>query len=176
MPPPTWRKNGCQAFEIKPRPSRRREAADRPRAKAVVELQGCRSRRSWGASTKKRVDLGSLCHIEHETAPPFVDAPQQRAFPKVRCDVTDRKASPDAPDLFFGILFWSSRPEHNQKPTTDTANRHCSLIPTRRKIAVFPQGGQSTAPLARGRSCPTVLKKFAMLSFRSIKNHPNRPA
>jgi len=128
------------------------DRSDRPRAKAVVELQGCRSRRSWGASTKKRVDLGSLCHIEHETAPPFVDAPQQRAFPKIRCDVTDRKASPDAPDLFFGILFWSSRPEHNQKPTTDTANRHCSLIPTRRKIAVFPQGGQSTAPLARGRS------------------------
>ena len=127
---------------------------DRPRAKAVVELQGCRSRRSWGAATKKRVDLGSLCDIEHETAPPFVAAPQQRAFPKIRCDVTDRKASPDAPDLFFGILFWSSRPEHNQKPTTDTANRHCSLIPTRRKIAVFPQGGQFTAPLARGRSQP----------------------
>ena len=26
------------------------------------------------------------------------------------------------------------------------------------------------------KKCPTVLKKFAMLSFRSIKNHPNRPA
>ena len=127
-------------------------ARDRPRAKAVVELQGCRSRRSWGAATEKRVDLGSLCHIEHETAPPFVAAPQQRAFPKIRCGVIDRKASPDAPDLFFGILFWSSRPEHNQKPKTDTANRHCSLIPTRRKSPFFPQGGQSTAPLARGRS------------------------
>ena len=117
----------------------------------MVELQGCRSRRSWGAATKKRVDLGSLFDVEHETTPPFVAAPQQRAFPKIRCDVTDRKASPDAPD-FFLIFFWSSRPEHNQKPPTDTANRHCSLIPTRRKIAVFSQGGQSTAPLARGRS------------------------
>ena len=111
--------------------------------------------------------LGSLCHnIEHETAPPFVAAPQQRAFPKIRCDVTDRKASPDAPDLFFWILFWSSRPEHNQKPTIDTANRHCSLIPTRRKIAVFPQGGQSTAPLARGRSnSPTVRQYHKIMGY-----------
>ena len=46
----------------------------------------------------------------------------------------------------------SSRPEHNQKPPTDTTNRHCAFIPTRRKIAVLPQGAQFTAPLARGRS------------------------
>ena len=43
-------------------------------------------------------------------------------------------------------FFLSSRPEHNQKPPTDTANRHCAFIPTRRKIAVLPQGAQFTAP------------------------------
>ena len=64
---------------------------DRPRAKAVVELQGCRSRRSWGASTKKRVDLGSLFDVEHETTPPFVDAPQLRTVPKIKYDVSGRK-------------------------------------------------------------------------------------
>ena len=52
----------------------------------------------------------------------------------------------------FLEFFLTSRPEHNQKPPTDTANRHCAFIPTRRKIAVWPQGAQSTAPLARGRS------------------------
>ena len=56
------------------------------------------------------------------------------------------------PGKFFLDFFLSSRPEHNQKPPTDTANRHCAFIPTRRKIAVWPQGAQSTAPLARGRS------------------------
>ena len=34
------------------------------------------------AATKKRVGLGSLFDVEHETTPPFVAAPQQRAFPK----------------------------------------------------------------------------------------------
>ena len=53
------------------------------------------------AATKKRVDLGSLFDVGHETTPPFVAAPQQRAFPKIRCDVTYRKDSPDAPDLFL---------------------------------------------------------------------------
>ena len=46
---------------------------------------------SWGATTKKRVDLGSLCHIEHETTPPFFVAPQLRRVPKIRYDVSDRK-------------------------------------------------------------------------------------
>ena len=44
--------------------------------------------------------------------------------------------------IFLGDSFWSSRPEHNQKPPPDTANRHCALIPTRRKMAVSPQGGR----------------------------------
>ena len=57
------------------------------------------------AATKKRVDLGSLFDVEHETTPPFVAAPQQRAFPKIRCDVTDRKASPDAPEIVFLDFF-----------------------------------------------------------------------
>ena len=29
-----------------------------------------------GCSNKKRVDLGSLFDVEHETTPPFVTAPQ----------------------------------------------------------------------------------------------------
>ena len=121
----------------------------RPRAKALVELWGCRSRRSWGASTKKRVDLGSLFDIEHETTPPFVDAPQQRAFPKIRCDVTDRKASPDAPD-FFWIFFWSSRPEHNQKPPTDTANRAIARSFQHAEKSSFFRRGGSPPPLSLG--------------------------
>ena len=53
------------------------------------------------------------------------------------------------------ILFWSSRPEHTQRPPTDTAKRRFALIPTRRKWAfhVSPLGGGSIhPPLARGRS------------------------
>jgi hypothetical protein len=125
---------------------------DRPRAKAVVELQGCRSRRSWGASTKKRVDLGSLCHIEHETAPPFVDAPQLRAVPKIKYDASGRKPAQTRQKKKSGIFWGSSRPKHNHEARTDTAKHQCALIPTRRKMAIFPQGGQSTAPLARTRS------------------------
>ena len=71
---------------------------------------------------------------------------------KIRPDVPDREASPDAPPDFFLISFWSSRPEHNQRPPTDTAKRRFALIPTRRKIAVSPLGAQSTPPLAGGRS------------------------
>ena len=123
---------------------------DRPRAKAVVELQGCRSRRSWGASTKKRVDLGSLCHIEHETAPPFVDAPQQRAFPKIRCDVTDRKASPDAPDLFFWdfVLVESTRtqPEANDRHRQSPLLAHSNTPKNRR----FSAGGAVHRPFSSG--------------------------
>ena len=80
------------------------DRSDRPRAIAVVELQGCRSRRSWGASTKKRVDLGSLCHIEHETAPPFVDAPQIRTVPKIKYDVSGRKPDQTRQKKKSGIL------------------------------------------------------------------------
>ena len=36
------------------------DRSDRPRAKAVVELQGCRSRRSWGCSNKKESGFGVL--------------------------------------------------------------------------------------------------------------------
>ena len=37
------------------------DRSDRPRAaKAVAELQGCRSRRSWGAATKKESGFGVL--------------------------------------------------------------------------------------------------------------------
>ena len=39
--------------------------------------------------------------------------------------------------FFFGDFF-SSRDEHNQNSPTDTANRHCALISTRRKAAVLP--------------------------------------
>ena len=40
--------------------ARLRGRNDRPRAKAVVELQGFRSRRSWGAATKKESVFGVL--------------------------------------------------------------------------------------------------------------------
>ena len=46
--------------------------------------------------------------------------------------------------------FLSSRPEHNQKPPTDTANRHCSLIPTRRKNRRFFAGGAVHRPFSSG--------------------------
>ena len=71
----------------------------------------------------------------------------------VLLSITDRKTSPDAPVFLLLIIFWSSRPEHNQKPPKDPANRHCALIPTRRKMAVSPsQRGGNAPPLARCRS------------------------
>ena len=104
-------------------------------------------------STKKRADLGSSCHVGHGNATFVVDTTQLSKVPKITCDVSDRKPAPTCQEKFLGDFFLLSRPEHNQKPPTDTANRHCAFIPTRRKIAVWPQGAQSTAPLARGRSC-----------------------
>ena len=69
---------------------------------------------------------------------------QNKKVKKIRPGVSDRKTSPDARGFFWGIFFWSSRPEHNQRPPTDTAKRRFALIPTRRKIAVSPLGAQST--------------------------------
>ena len=65
-------------------------------------------------------------------------------------------------------FFWSSRPEHNQRPPTDTAKLRFALIPTanRPKIAVSPPGAQSTPPLARGRS-PALAARRAHRSARS---------
>ena len=59
-----------------------------------------------------------------------------------------------AGDLFRGF-FLSSRAEHNQNPPTDTANRHCALVSTRRKIAVSPASPPELRAfwlLAAGRS------------------------
>ena len=93
-----------------------------------------------------------MCHIEHETAPPFVAAPQLRTVPKIKCDISGRKPAQTRQKKKSGIFLGSSRPKHNHEARTDTAKHQCALIPTRRKMAIFPQGGQSTAPLARGRS------------------------
>ena len=125
---------------------------DRPRAKGVGVPLASRRGCSRGVSTKKRADLGSSCHVGHGNATFVVDTTQLSKVPKITCDVSDRKPAPTCQEKFFGDFFLLSRPEHNQKPPTDTANRHCAFIPTRRKIAVSPQGAQSTAPLARGRS------------------------
>ena len=101
---------------------------------------------------KKRPDLGLACHVEPDRPNSCCCIGQECAVPKITCDVSDRKPAPTCQEKKFLEFFLSSRPEHNQKPPTDTANRHCAFIPTRRKIAVWPQGAQSTAPLARGRS------------------------
>ena len=92
------------------------------------------------------------CHVEPDRPNSCCCIGQECAVPKITCDVSDRKPAPTCQEKKFFGIFLSSRPEHNQKPPTDTANRHCAFIPTRRKIAVWPQGAQSTAPLARGRS------------------------
>ena len=132
---------------------------DRPRAKGVGVPLASRRGCSRGVSTKKRADLGSSCHVGHGNATFVVNTTQLSKVPKITCDVSDRKPAPTCQENFFLEFFLSSRPEHNQKPPTDTANRHCAFIPTRRKIAVWPQGAQSTAPLARGRSSGNIMIK-----------------
>ena len=128
---------------------RRRE--DRPRAKGGGVPLGSRRWCSGPIQQKKRPDLGLACHVEPDRPNSCCCIGQECAVPKITCDVSDRKPAPTCQEKKNWIFFLSS-PEHNQKPPTDTANRHCAFIPTRRKIAVWPQGAQSTAPLARGRS------------------------
>ena len=78
------------------------------------------------------------------------------------------------------ICFWSSRPEHNQRPLIDTAKHRFALIPTRRKNAVWPLGAQSNPSLARGRSgalgrrpwCIFPINSTLLLK-RSVKQNPN---
>ena len=98
---------------------------------------------------KKSADLGSLFDVEHETTPPFVAAPQQREFPKIRCDVTDRKASPDPPDFLVDFdLVESTRtqPEatdrHRQSPLLAHSN-----TPKKRR---FFAGGAVHRPFSSG--------------------------
>ena len=144
---------------------------DRPRAKGVGVPLASRRGCSRGVFTKKRADLGSSCHVGHGNATFVVDTTQLSKVPKITCDVSDRKPAPTCQEKNFGDFFLLSRPEHNQKPPTDTANRHCAFIPTRRNIAVSPQGAQSTAPLARGRSEATrwpEVRWFSGVSFGGL--------
>ena len=125
---------------------------DRPPAKAL----GRNWRRPFGAfpcwAYKKESGFGLLVSRRSRQRNSRCRPNRNKKVTKIRPDVTDREASPDAPPDFFLIFFWSSRPEHNQRPPTDTAKRRFALIPTRRKIAVSPLGAQSTPPLAGGRS------------------------
>ena len=63
------------------------------------------------------MDLGSLCHIEHETAPPFVDAPQIRAVPKIKYDISGRK--PDQTRQKKNLEFWGVESTEAQPRGTD---------------------------------------------------------
>ena len=125
---------------------------DRPRAKAL----GRNWRRPFGTfpcwSDKKESGFGLLVSRRSRQRNSRCRTNRKKKLRKPGLASTDREASPDAPPDFFLIFFWSSRPEHNQRPPTDTAKRRFALIPTRRKIAVSPLGAQSTPPLARGRS------------------------
>ena len=133
-------------------------AATDPELKGGGVPLGSRRWCSGPIQQKKRPDLGLACHVEPDRPNSCCCIGQECAVPKITCDVSDRKPAPTCQEKKILEFFLSSRPEHNQKPPTDTANRHCAFIPTRRKIAVWPQGAQSTAPLARGRSpsCPTA--------------------
>ena len=98
---------------------------------------------------KNRAHLGSLFDIEHETTPHFVDEPQQRAFPKIRCDVTDRKASPDAPDFFGGFFLVEStrtQPEATDRHRQSPLLAHSNTPKSRR----FPAGGAVHRPFSSG--------------------------
>ena len=70
---------------------------------------------------------------------------------KTRPDVTDRKASPDAPDfflIFFGRVDPNTTRSHRQTPPIAIARsfQHAEKWPFRRR------GGECPPPLARGRS------------------------
>ena len=125
------------------------------------ELKGGRSsslqkRVFFAGTTKKETGLCFSCHLRREWPKAGCCTGQECAVPKITYDASDRKTSPDAPGIYFWNCFWStSRPEHNQRPPTDTAKRHFALIPTRRKKSFWPLGAQSTPPLARGRSRAT---------------------
>ena len=139
-------------FEPEAAPSSTDGLATDPELKGGGVPLGSRRWCSGPIQQKKRPDLGLACHVEPDRPNSCCCIGQECAVPKITCDVSDRKPAPTCQEKKFLEFFLSSRPEHNQKPPTDTANRHCAFIPTRRKIAVWPQGAQSTAPLARGRS------------------------
>ena len=101
--------------------------------------------------------MGSSCHVGHDGPNSGCCIVKCKKLRKPSLTSPTENQPRRARKKNFGI-FLSSRPEHNQKPPTDAANRHCAFIPTRRKIAVWPQGAQSTAPLARGRSCALLFR------------------
>ena len=120
---------------------------DRPRAKAVVDLQGCRSRRSWGASTKKRVDLGSLFDVEHETTPPFVDAPQLRTVPKIKCDVSGRKPAQTRQKKIWNF-FWVESTEAQPRGTDGHREAPMRLDSNTPENGHFSAGGSVHRPFS----------------------------
>ena len=104
-----------------------------------------------GGTWQRTIQPAVVCctHLRREWPKAGCCTGQECAVPKITYDASDRKTSPDAPGIYFWILFWSSRPEHNQWPPTDTAKRRFALIPTRRKI-IFAAGGSIHPPFSSG--------------------------
>ena len=90
--------------------------------------------------------------------------------PQIRYGASGRKPAQTRQKKNDGFFLGSSQPKHNHEPQTDTAKHQRALIPTRRKMAIYPQGGQSTAPLARSRSL-FVTKRHKTPRFDNFASH-----
>ena len=133
-------------------PHERSIRIDRPRAKEegvpLASRRGC----SGAIQQKKRAFFCFSCHVGNdEKNSGCCIANQKREFPKIRCDVTDRKKSqPRRAGIFLIIFFSKSTPNttrsHRQTPPIAIARSFQHAENGRFAAA----GGQSTAPLARG--------------------------
>ena len=125
-------------------------ARDQTRAKGAIfalgSFGGCISR-SGRVITTGPPRTCRTCHVQHGGGGPAVITTKNRKFQKSRV----ASATENQPRR-ARIFFWSSRPKHNQRPPTDTAKRRFALIPTRRKIAIWPPAPCPPCPLARGWS------------------------
>ena len=125
---------------------------DRPRAKALAVPLGSRRWCFGPMQQKKRPDLGLVFNTKPDRPNAGCCIGQECAVPKITCDVGDRKPAQTRQKKnldFFLVESTEAQPgatdRHREAPMRLNSNTS--------KNGHFSLAGQSTAPLARGRSC-----------------------
>ena len=128
---------------------------DRPRAKGEGVLLASRRGCSGAIQQQKRAVLCFSRHVGNDEPNSGCCIAKQRAFPKIRCDVTDRQASPDAPELPFWIFLVEStrtQPEATDRQRQSPLRAHSNTPKNGRLLRRRGAVHRPFSPLARGRS------------------------
>jgi len=112
----------------------------------------------WAVTTQKKDRfLCFSCHVRHDRRKAGCDHGQKCAVPKITCGVSDRKISPGAPGICFGLFFGPVDPNTTRGHRKTSPNAASRSSQHAEKI-LLPAGGSIHPPLARGNQRKISLK------------------